>query len=388
MARSRRRTVDTANSASHEKRQERDRATSAAGTKKEPQRKRPRPSQKGEKKRRRVSKGVYSDRYGLAATVKVNGMQRERRFPRGTPIRTIQAWRDEVRGSLRTLPKGAKHTLRYDAERYVKQKGSVLVSIKDRRRNLYTWMERFGHIRTLAIEQHIGELNEQLYEWRRELSGATCNHRRDALMNLVRVLYGSKAASGLSDLVTFRKAPPKPRGLDRKHIAEVIQQVEPGSKLRARLELLQWTGMRPSQMGRLAPKDFKLDAEVPHVVVARGKGGKAAAVPLLEEGIAAARDFIAIGAFGEWKSGPANRELAKAATRAGRPAFTTYQIRHSFATGLRQSGADIADIQDLYGHVHAEMTKIYAPAQMEKHREAIERLRAADGTAAQPKGAK
>ena len=270
----------------------------------------------------------------------------------------------------------------------MKQKGSDLVSIKDRRRNLYLWMERFGHIRTLALEQHIGELNEQLYEWRKERSGATCNHRRDALMNLVRVLYGRKAASGLSDLVTFRKAPPKPRGLDRTHIAEVIQQVEPGSKLRARLELMQWTGMRPSQMGRLALEDFKLDADVPHVVVARGKGGETAAVPLLEEGIAAARDFIAIGAFGEWKTDRANRELAKAATRAGRPAFTTYQIRHSFATGLRQSGADIADIQDLYGHMNAEMTKIYAPAQIRKHREAIERLRVADGTGAHPKSAK
>ena len=127
-------------------------------------------------------------------------------------------------------------------------------------------MERFGHIRTLALEQHIGELNAQMYEWRKNLSGATCNHRRDALMNVVRVLYGSRAASGLSDLVTFPKAPPKPRALDRSHIADVIRKVEPGSKLRARLELMQWTGMRPSQMGRLTPEDFKLDAEIPHVI--------------------------------------------------------------------------------------------------------------------------
>ena len=249
-------------------------------------------------------------------------------------------------------------------------------------------MERFGHIRTLALEQHIGELNAQMYEWRKNLSGATCNHRRDALMNVVRVLYGSRAASGLSDLVTFPKAPPKPRALDRSHIADVIRKVEPGSKLRARLELMQWTGMRPSQMGRLTPEDFKLDAEIPHVIVAQGKGGKTAAVPLLEEGVAAARAFITIGAFGTWSAEAANRELAQAAREAERPAFTTYQIRHSFATGLRQSGADIADIQDLYGHMNAEMTKIYAPAQMEKHREAIERLRAADGKGAQPKGAK
>ena len=208
------------------------------------------------------------------------------------------------------------NTLRHDAERYLDQKASQLISIRDRRRNLYQWMERFGHIRTLALDQHIGELNAQLYEWRKNLSGATCNHRRDALMNVVRVLYGSRAASGLSDLVTFPKAPPKPRALDRSHIADVIRKVEPESKLRARLELMQWTRMRPSQMGRLTPEDFQLDAEIPHVIVAQGKGGKAAAVPLLEEGVAAARAFIAIGAF---ENGGRNRRTENWPGRPSRP---------------------------------------------------------------------
>ena len=75
--------------------------------------------------------------------------------------------------------------------------------------------------------------------------------------------------------------------------------------------------MRPSQMGRLTPEDFKLDAEILHVVVAQGKDGKTAAIPLLEEGIAAARAIIAIGAFGKWNTEPANRELARAAQEAG-----------------------------------------------------------------------
>ena len=82
--------------------------------------------------------------------------------------------------------------------------------------------------------------------------------------------------------------------------------------------------------------------------------------------------------FGKWKTEPANKALAKAAEMAGRKPFTTYQIRHSFACGLRQSGADVADIQDLYGHTNPETTKIYAPSQLEKHQEAIGRLRAAD----------
>ena len=378
MARARRKRADTATTTSPKKTREGTGATPSAREMKKHRAKRARASQKGAKKRVRVSKGVYRDRWGLAATVKVNGMQRERRFPRGTPLRTIQGWRDEMRGNLRTLPKGAKHTLRHDAGRYVKQKEGQLASIRDRRRALEMWVERFGHLRTLALERHVPELNEQLHAWRKERSGATCNHRRDALMNLVRVLYGHKAATGLSDLVMFPKAPPKPRWLNRAHIAAVLARLEARTKLSARLHLLHWTGMRPAQMGRLTPDSFHLNHEVPHVVVPRAKGGRTAAIPLLEEGLRAAQQFIDMDAFGEWKTEPANKALAKAAGMAGRRPFTTYQIRHSFACGLRQSGADVADIQDLYGHTNAETTKIYAPSQLKKHRQAIGRLRAAD----------
>lgn len=56
-------------------------------------------------------------------------------------------------------------------------------------------------------------------------------------MNLVRVLYGSRAGSGLSDLVKFPESPPKPRWLNRGHIADVIRKVESDSKPRAGLNL-------------------------------------------------------------------------------------------------------------------------------------------------------
>ena len=74
------------------------------------------------------------------------------------------------------------------------------------------------------------------------------------------------------------------------------------------------------------------------------------AVPLVPEGITAARAFLHARAFGPWSRGSANKALRAAARRAGRPPFTVYQIRHSFAAGLRRAGTDVADIQDLYGH--------------------------------------
>ena len=330
------------------------------------------------RRRVRVAEGIYRDRHGLAATVKVNGVQREIRFPAGTPLKTIRVRRDELRASLRTLPAGARHTLAHDAARYLQQVSSELVSIADRQYHLGLWTARFGHLRTLALPQHTAALNDQLRQWRETRSASACNHRRDALTNLVKVLYGRRAAADLVDLVRFTPPPPTPRWIDRAHIADVLAQLTPGSKTVVRLRLMHWTGMRPSQMGRLRPDDFRLEEPTPFVVVPRGKWGRLAAIPLVGDGLGAAHAFVAIGAYGRWSCASANKALRGAARRAGRPAFTVYQIRHAFATGLRRTGSDVADIQDLYGHTDPETTMIYAPPQLQKHAAAIVRLQRAD----------
>ena len=196
----------------------------------------------------------------------------------------------------------------------------------------------------------------------------------------MRVLYARRASVDLLHLVRFAPPPPKPRWVDRRHIAAVLAQLEPGSVTRVGLELMHWTGMRPSQMVRLQADDFRLEEPVPYVAIPRGKGGRLAAVPLVPEGVAAARAFLDANAFGPWPRSSVNRALATAARRAGRSPFTTYQIRHSFAAGLRRAGTDVADIQDLYGHTRPETTMIYAPRELPKHLAALERLRRNDVT--------
>ena len=131
-------------------------------------------------------------------------------------------------------------------------------------------------------------------------------------------------------------------------------------------------------MARLQPEDFRLEEPIPYVAVPRGKRGRLAAIPLIGQGLDAARDYMAAGAYGRWSCPSANKALGRAARKAGRPGFTVYQIRHAFATGLRRTGSDVADIQDLYGHTDPETTMIYAPPEVEKHAEAIARLERAD----------
>lgn len=327
------------------------------------------------RRRVRVAPGIYKDRWGLSATVKVNGIQREIRFDPGTSLKTIRAKRDEMRASLRTLPRAARETLASDAERYLEQVTGNLIGSAERRRDVEAWLPQFGHLTTLTLVEHLGALNAKLHDWRRTRAASTCNHRRHALMHMVRTLYGRRAATDLADLVRFPLPLPRPRWVDRPHIDAVLEHLPAGTKTSARLRLMHWTGMRPSQMGRLTQADFHLADPVPYVNVPRGKGGRLAAIPLVEDALTAVHDFISADAFGPWSTQSANKAIQAAAQKAHRPPFTVYQIRHSFATWLRHAGADLADIQDLYGHTNSATTRIYAAPTLAKQREAIRRLR-------------
>lgn len=141
------------------------------------------PEDKGPRRRRtRVAEGIYKDQYGLATTVKVNGIQREMRFPAGTSLKAIRKERDELKASLRRQPPAARQTLAHDTARYLDQVGTI-VSLVNRQREIEVWLPRFGHLRTLSLPGHVNSLNSQLREWRRSLAASTVNHRRNALTN-------------------------------------------------------------------------------------------------------------------------------------------------------------------------------------------------------------
>ena len=268
-----------------------------------------------------------------------------------------------------------RNTLAYDAERYLDEITPLVIGMRNRRQEIGAWLPSFGHLRTLSLPNYINALNRQLRKWRASRTASTINKRRNALTNLVKVLYGRRAAAELVDLMRFPPDPPKPRWLDRNHVRDVLDQLTPGTKTRARCDLLHWTGTRPMQLSKLTRDDFRLDAEIPYIAIPRGrKAKKIVPQPLTDEGIAAVRAFMEADAFGAISCSSANRALARAAERAGRAPFTIYQIRHSFAAGLRRSGTDVADIKNMLGHMDEAMTEIYAPPDLKKHRDAVQRM--------------
>jgi hypothetical protein len=102
-------------------------------------------------RRTRIGEGVYQDAYGLAATVKVRGVQRERRFPLGTPLDHVQSWRIQMRAVLDAdrpaRPRSPLGTLERDGERWITRKAGLPSYAADHS-HLRAWYPRFGH--TLA----------------------------------------------------------------------------------------------------------------------------------------------------------------------------------------------------------------------------------------------
>ena len=87
-------------------------------------------------KRNRVALGIYRDRWGLSATVKVDGTQREKRFPPDTPLRTIRAWQDHMRVALRAAaPRRCRTNFKTDATAYL-ARVRRMASYLERERNI------------------------------------------------------------------------------------------------------------------------------------------------------------------------------------------------------------------------------------------------------------
>ncbi len=103
------------------------------------------------RKRIRVGRGVYRDRWGLSATVKVDGTQREKRFPAGTALRTIRAWQDQMRVALRAVtPRRPRGSFETDATGYLATM-QRMASYRERERNIGLWTAEFGSRRRDSI---------------------------------------------------------------------------------------------------------------------------------------------------------------------------------------------------------------------------------------------
>jgi integrase/recombinase XerC len=151
------------------------------------------------------------------------------------------------------------------------------------------------------------------------------------------------------------------------------------------LLLLYGSGLRISEALGIKAKDAPSpERDMLRIV---GKGGKERAVPVLPVAVAAIARYRAMTPFTlephgplflGAKGGPLSPRLIQLAMARAREALslpdtaTPHALRHSFATHLLSSGADLRQIQELLGHASLSTTQVYTEVDRDRLLEVYE----------------
>ena len=158
-----------------------------------------------------------------------------------------------------------------------------------------------------------------------------------------------------------------------------------GKRDRAILELLYATGVRVSELVQLDLRDIDFHNKLLRVF---GKRRKERIVPFGEPAVKALRDYLKVREKFLMNASVTKRDAqplvlnyqgTRMTTRsvgrlvekyitmcAGIHDISPHALRHSFATHLLDSGADLRDIQALLGHARLSTTQVYTHVSMER----------------------
>ncbi len=186
--------------------------------------------------------------------------------------------------------------------------------------------------------------------------------------------------------------------LSKEYLVEILSQPDLHSRAGRRdavlLSVLYDTGARVQELVDLTAGDVRLDP--PSQVRLMGKGRKMRAVPLMDPTAEILRAYLHENGldrpehfdrplFQNGHGGRLSRSgvryiLVKyvEAVRKIHPAFTQpvspHSLRHTKGMHLLQSGVSLDVIRDFLGHADAKTTEIYARANLEMKRDALEKV--------------
>lgn len=174
----------------------------------------------------------------------------------------------------------------------------------------------------------------------------------------------------------------------------LLQQPPPGTRDQVLLATLYDTGARVQELLELTPQSIRLDA--PAVVTLQGKGQKSRHVPLMPNTRQLLSDYLKTARPTPGYADPPIflNQYRTALTRRGVsylvdkyvqqarsvPGFlaqgriTPHVFRHSRAIHMLQAGINLVYIRDFLGHATVVSTEIYARADTEMKRKALERV--------------
>ena len=335
-----------------------------------------------------IAPGIYrmdNDSYRVVARVgdrKTGPSPKEKRFPKGTAVRDMKRWQEDTRADMRRLDlRAAKGTLADDVDQYLREIRDRVKFIKDREREIRSWLPTFGHRLRHTIEPH--EVKEQLREWRKMYAAHTCNLKRTALSHLYTTLDGANSYNPLKEVPKFEEPRPTPKWMSYEVIEKTLAVMRE-CPTKARLMLIAYAGFRPSEIMRAVPEDVVpfLEASEPFCFKRVGKGGVPVMVPLPSEGVRAWRLLIKKEAWGRFQHANINRDWKIAMRRAGesevralidadadgvtiertRLRFSPvncYRLRHSYSVRLLLACGNKEIVQKALGHANISTTDIY-----------------------------
>ena len=187
-----------------------------------------------------------------------------------------------------------------------------------------------------------------------------------------------------------------PKHLSIEEAVRFIESPDPdtdlGKRDRAMLELMYATGVRVAELTTLNLADVDFGSQLVRVT---GKRRKQRIVPFGDPAAAAIRSYFKVREKFLFNAPVSKRDeealfLNYQGTRittrsvgrmvekyirlcAGMHNISPHALRHSFATHLLDSGADLRDIQELLGHARLSTTQVYTHVSMEKLIEVYDR---------------
>ena len=244
---------------------------------------------------KRLAIGIYSDRYGIRATVRVrsrdSNRSRWKRFPSDTPIREIKEWqqatRVELTRSQRRPTVAAPGTLGADARRYLAQLRH-LASYKPRVCEVDACTALYGRLRRIQVTaEHVRKARAA---WVAEgYKPKTINNRVQTLRHFYRILDGKHSPTPANEVEPLVVPSLTPTLVP----AEVFRTVAANltdPKTCARFKVIASTGVRPAELKGTEPGDIDVDRRV--WAVRTAKGGTPLVFWLNDDMVAAWQAFI------------------------------------------------------------------------------------------------
>jgi integrase len=357
--------------------------------------------------------GIYREpgRDGYLVDVRVRPYpKRRQRFPAGTPIEKMLAWREAQQQELRSTRRDHHKKLAATVPDYTLTPAGRAIALTTFRDDVDTYLDhkidptlhpctktQFARWLHQAAASELGPYPRHLItgaQWtalvaRWERSGVPSNETRggrrriiapgplavDTVHKIRTCFIGFYTAMDIglglpnpARLIPRRQtSDPEPRGIAMAQALEILAHVgrsgEP-TRTAARLTLMCVLGLRPVEIMRIRPATdwHKADQQL---IVRTAKGGKARTLPLGDRAVAALELLDQLKGWGTFTSAPAARmfhDAVKAAKLTALEPLRPYDLRHTFGTELYRQTKDIKATGAAMGHRNLTQTERYVEA--------------------------